>query len=65
MIFTFGHYKIDIDLEKTKAFYDSEVIEHPCTCISCRNFQKAIEYLPSDIKNFFGNLDIVLTTKEK
>ena len=58
MIFTFGHYKIDVDTDETKRFYDQKEILGECPCAGCRNFEKAIDILPADILNFFESLGV-------
>lgn len=57
MLFSFEPYKLDIDAEKTKAFYENKSVG-ACSCAGCRNFEKAVDYLPSDIRNFFESLGV-------
>ena len=41
MIFEFGKYKLDIDVEKTRAFYRrAGRITDGCTCQGCRNYEQ-------------------------
>lgn len=43
MIFKFGQYKVDIDVEKTKNFYENaEPVSKSCSCDGCLNFEKAV-----------------------
>lgn len=59
MIFEFGKYKLDIDVEKTKEFYDkAEMITEGCRCAGCQNFEQAVDILPLEVKKFFANLGI-------
>lgn len=57
--FVFGGYRLRVDVEKTRAYYDA----HPlpwvtCTCAGCRNFVKAVGLLPDEVKRFFGQLGV-------
>lgn len=55
----FGQYYLEIDIHKTKAFYKKlENISEGCNCPGCRNFEKAVEVLPDEIKNFFNSIGI-------
>lgn len=57
MIFTFGQYKVDIDIERTKAFYDAALpVSEYCSCAGCRNFVKAVDTLPREITSVFEML---------
>lgn len=59
MIFEFAHHKIDVDVEKTKAFYETaEYITEGCECQMCRNFEKAIELVDDDVKAVFQKMGI-------
>ena len=58
MIFTFGHYIVDIDPDQTKRFYNQKQILGECPCAGCRNFEKAIDTLSTDILNFFESLGV-------
>lgn len=59
MIFEFGQYKVDIDIPKTKLFYEkSELVSAGCFCDGCRNFESAVDMLPQSIKPFFLKLGI-------
>ena len=57
MIFSFGHYTVDIDAQKNKSFYDNKIVG-TCSCAGCRNFEKAVDHFPSDILNFFESLGV-------
>lgn len=59
MIFEFGQYRADIDVDKTKQFYKNEpLLSQGCSCDGCRNFEKAVERLPEKVKAFFNDLGI-------
>ncbi len=59
MIFVFGEYKVDIDVNKTKKRYDNaDKISEGCTCDACINFEKAFDLLPKEVTNFFSKLGI-------
>lgn len=59
MIFEFGQYKVDIDLEKTKHFYEgAELIHENCSCDGCLNFEKAVSMLPQSVRDFFAGLGV-------
>lgn len=55
----FGPYALDVDIQKTRLFYqEANNVSAGCSCPGCRNFEKAIEVLPDEIKNFFDALGI-------
>lgn len=55
----FGPYALDIDIQKTRLFYQkANNVSVGCSCSGCRNFEKAIEVLPDEIKGFFDALGI-------
>lgn len=59
MILEFGQYRVNIDVEKTRNFYESaEPISAGCSCANCRNFEKAVTLLPEDVQTFFSNLGV-------
>lgn len=61
MIFTFGSYTLDIDVERTQAFYsrhDIETTGEKCTCAGCQNYDKAILQAPVAVLEFFQSLGI-------
>ena len=57
MIFEFGKYKLDIDVDRTRQFYQNEDYEF-CTCAGCRNFAKAYPFLPDAVQGFFRQLGV-------
>lgn len=59
MLFEFGQYKTDIDVEKTKHFYEkAEFVSKSCSCDGCLNFEKAIDILPNSVTKFFANIGV-------
>lgn len=61
MIFTFGNYTVDIDVEKTRQVYKTlPLITQGCDCDGCKNFENAVDILPQGVREFFDNLGIDL-----
>jgi len=61
MIFTFGNYTVDIDVEKTRQIYQKlPFITQGCDCDGCRNFEKAADILPEAVRDFFDDLGVDL-----
>ena len=60
MIFDFGNFRVDIDVESTKAFYSKygKTVLEDCGCINCRNYYEAIPKAPDKVKNFFNSIGI-------
>lgn len=59
MVFNFGQYRIDVDVDMTKNFYkNADKVSEGCSCAGCKNFEQAAEYLPVAMKMFFDNLGI-------
>lgn len=59
MIFQFGQFKLDIDVDKTREFYkEMEYVSEGCSCAGCRNFEKAVNVLPREVVEFFESLGI-------
>lgn len=59
MIFEFGPYKIDVDVDRTKQFYKTASrVSEGCSCSGCRNYEKAVQKLPTVITDFFTSLGI-------
>lgn len=59
MIFEFGKFKVDIDVDRTREFYKRMVnVSDGCNCIDCRNYEKAMEYLPGSVTDFFNTIGI-------
>ncbi len=59
MIFEFGPFCVDIDVEKTKKFYETAAkLSERCWCDGCLNFERAAAILPQSVRNFFESLGI-------
>ncbi len=61
MILKFNQYIINIDVERTRAFYEGSsaiTTSQQCTCSGCQNFDKAILTVPDSIHGFFQKLGI-------
>ncbi len=61
MIFEFKRYTLDIDIEKTKAFYDSNLsvtTSEACSCTRCQCFPSAIMSSSNEVLNFLYSLGI-------
>ena len=61
MIFRFGNYTLDVDVDRTRAFYvrdDVKTTSEQCTCAGCRNFEKAILKTPAAVTDFLESLGI-------
>ncbi len=59
MIFEFGRYKVDVDVEKTKHFYENaQTVSKGCSCDGCQNFEQAAVILPQSVRRFFTNLGV-------
>lgn len=59
MIFEFGPYKVDVDVERTRAFYDTALrIDQQCHCDGCRNYVEAADTFPEAVQTFFASLGI-------
>lgn len=58
MIFELGNYKLDIDIDRTRHFYESAEESLGCDCAGCRNFRKAYPLLPDAVQAFFRQLGV-------
>lgn len=59
MIFTFGKFTINVDIEKNREFYRSaETLTKGCDCDGCRNYENAADSFPESVREFFGKLGI-------
>lgn len=59
MVLKFGEYEIDVDIQKTRSFYENaKFISEECSCDGCQNFEKAVDVLPQSVKVFFSDLGI-------
>ena len=47
MLFEIGQYRLDIDVPKTRQFYETaDVVSKSCSCDGCLNFERAVSKLP-------------------
>lgn len=58
MIFEFGVYKLDIDVDRTRCFYETVDDSLGCDCAGCRNFRKAYPLIPDAVQAFFRQLGV-------
>ena len=60
MLFDFGRFRVDVDVEATKAFYHQfgKTVLEDCGCVNCRNYYEAISKAPDQVKRFFTDLGI-------
>ena len=61
MIFRFGNYTLDVDVERTRAFYargDVKTTSQQCICAGCQNFDKAILEMPAAVTDFLESLGL-------
>ena len=59
MIFEFEKYTIDIDVEKTKEFYNrADKITDGCDCSGCRNYEKWATSTSIEIKHILKQLGV-------
>lgn len=61
MIFELGDYRLEIDVERTRAFYrDAGFLTEDCICDGCCNYLLAADGFPQEVKEFFGRLGVDL-----
>lgn len=59
MLFEFGQYIIDVDVEETQLCYKEQMLTTDnCGCDGCRNYLLAYELFPEKVKAFFEKLGI-------
>ncbi len=61
MIIEFSSFILDIDVERTRAFYersDVRPISEQCSCVGCRNFDKAILQASARVTEFLRSIGI-------
>ncbi|MDE7399143.1 MAG: hypothetical protein K2N06_06390 [Oscillospiraceae bacterium] len=59
MVFTFGKFIVDIDIEKNRTFYQTaEALTVGCNCNGCANFEKAADLFPELVREFFRGLGV-------
>ena len=57
MILHFGDYVLDVDMEKTRAYHQSDH-RITCDCMGCRNFDHAVPRLPHAVHQFFEEIGV-------
>ena len=57
MIFRFSNFVIDVDVERTRAFYSRDG-RWQCDCQDCRNYDKAILTAPATVLDFLRSMGI-------
>lgn len=60
MIFEFGKFCVDVDVERTRAFYDKhgKTVIEDCGCVNCRNYYESILTVSDKVTTFFRSLGI-------
>ena len=60
MIFDFGNFRLDIDVESTKDFYrkHGKTVLEDCGCVNCQNYFEAISKASDKVKTFFNSIGI-------
>ena len=58
MIFEFGTIKVDVDVERTRRFYETVEDQLGCECAGCRNFRNAYPLLPDAVQAFFPQFGV-------
>jgi hypothetical protein len=53
-----SNWIIDVDVEKTKEYYNRITVEKGCNCIYCRNYIKCCETFPKEVLEFYKMLGI-------
>lgn len=57
MLLEIGPYRLDVDVEKTRAFYAGQD-GTGCDCAGCRNYQKAVPALAEPVQAFLMQFGI-------
>ena len=60
MLFDFGNFRVDVDVESTKEFYCKfgKTVLEDCGCVNCCNYYEAISKVSDNVKSFFASLGI-------
>ena len=60
MIFEFGKFCVDVDVERTREFYDKhgKTVIEDCGCVNCRNYYESILTVSDKVTTFFRSLGI-------
>lgn len=57
MVFEFGSWRVDVDAERTRRWYESEpTVSQCCDCDGCVNYERAADLFPECLKVFFSAL---------
>ncbi|MBQ8431516.1 MAG: hypothetical protein IJX28_01395 [Clostridia bacterium] len=60
MVFQFGSFCVDVDVERTREFYHNlgKTVLEDCGCSNCRNYYASISRASDKVKAFFDSLGI-------
>ena len=58
MLFEFGEFLVDIDVEATRNYYRTNMTEDDCICAGCVNFRKFADGCDARIKQVFSDIGI-------
>ena len=58
MRLAFGQFILDVDVERTRAYYHSQETGIGCDCSGCRNYERAAEAFSEKLRDFFRTLGI-------
>lgn len=59
MDISFGHFRLNINTEKNRAIYKNlKRLSQAYGCSGCRNFEKAADSMPDEVKRFFDSIGI-------
>ena len=61
MIFRFGNYTLDVDVERTRAFYERDDVKttsEQCVCQGCQNYDGAILTASATVLDFLRSMGI-------
>lgn len=58
MVFEQGVYKLDVDVQRTRAFYETQSGGTGCDCAGCRNFMALGDRMPKLVTGFLRRFGI-------
>ena len=60
MLFEFGAFRIDVDVERTRTFYRdyAKRLVEGCDCVNCQNFDRAVVQTSDCVRSFFDMLGV-------
>lgn len=58
MIFNFGPYTVDIDIEKTREYYNSLAVRETNCNMGYKNYVAVIPHLPLEVKSFYKAIGV-------